>query len=71
MKNYIEDQIRKGYRVYDLKEILGETPMQSDIDNLIEKLGPNKLGEVDENGYLYVKTDQSWRNILGQRMEKW
>lgn len=68
MNTYISDQIRKGFRVYDLREILGDYPRQSEVDEIIEKLGPDKLGEVDENGYLYVKTDSKWTSISGLKM---
>lgn len=70
MNTHISDQIRKGYRVYDLREILGDYPRQSEVEELIEKLGPGKLGEVDENGYLYVKNDSKWTSISGLRMER-
>lgn len=66
----IEDQIRKGYRVYDLKEIIGKNPSARAIDDLIERLGPSKLGEIDSNNYLYVKTDPTWIDISGRKVEK-
>lgn len=65
---YIEDMIRAGFRVYDLKEILGEHPFKSEIENLIDRLGPNKIVDLDENGYLYVKNDNQWKDTSEKRM---
>lgn len=65
---YIDDMIRAGFRVYDIKEILGEHPFKSDVENLIDKLGPNKIVNLDENGYLYVKNNNQWRDISERRM---
>lgn len=67
---YIDDMIRAGFRVYDLKEILGEHPFKSEIENLIDRLGPNKIVNLDENGYLYVKNENKWKDTLGRKMEK-
>ncbi len=69
-KHHIEDKIRQGYRVYDLEGILGKDPFDFEIDNLIEKLGPDKLGEVDSNNYLYIKTDPRWTDTSGQNRGK-
>lgn len=65
---YIDDRIRQGFRVYDLKEILGLYPFKSDIENLIDKLGPNKIVDLDGNGYLYVKNDNQWKDTSEQKM---
>jgi len=69
-KHYIEDKIRQGYRVYNLKDLLGEYPTTGEIDKIIERLGPGKLGEVDSNDYLYVKTDPTWTDISKLSREK-
>lgn len=62
----MEDKIRQGYRVYDLTRILGKEPSTRQIDEIIKKLGPGKFGEIDNNNYLYVKTDPTWTDILGR-----